>query len=249
MVKGSDTGAVTDSEGKYTIKVPSSTAVLVFSFLGYDAQEIPVGTRSQIDVTMIEIAQQLDDVVVVGYGTQVKGKLTGSVSDLKGEKLTTAPIANVTHALAGQMPGMIVKEQGGQPGSDMASINIRGFGSALVIVDGVESSFTNLDPSQIESISILKDGAASIYGARAGNGVILVTTKRGNTSKPTITINSSYTLQTVTRMLEPASSGQWAELEREIHLMQGLPESTAPWTTEDIAKFYAGDDPGYPNSD
>lgn len=248
MLKGKDTGTVVGDDGSYSIEVPDSQAVLVFSCLGYDEQEIPVRARTRIDVVMTENAMRLDDVVVVGYGTQVKGKLTGSVSDLKSDKLAKAPIANVTHALAGQLPGMIVVDQGGQPGSNMASLSIRGFGSALVIVDGVESSFTNLDPSQIESVSILKDGAASIYGARAGNGVILVTTKRGNMSKPTITVNSSVTMQTVTRMLQPASSGQWAELDREIwHL--GGETGVAPWTEEDIAKFYAGNDPSHPNSD
>lgn len=249
MVKGTITGVITDANGKYTLNVPTREAMLAFSFIGYAKQEIAVGDQREINITMSEDTQQLEEVVVVGYGTQRKGYLTGSVSDIKAEKLTVTPIANVTHALAGQLPGLVSKYTGGQPGSDAASLSIRGFGGALVIVDGVESSFSDLDPSQIESISILKDGAASIYGARAGNGVILVTSKRGIDQKPTITVNSSYSLQGVTRMVKPASSGQWAQMEREVHLNSGQPEASVPWLQEDVDKFFAGNDPAYPNAD
>jgi TonB-linked SusC/RagA family outer membrane protein len=118
-----------------------------------------------------------------------------------------------------------------------------------VIIDGVEGSLTNIDPIQIESISILKDGAASIYGARAGNGVLLVTTKRGIEQKPTITLNTSYTMQGVTNMVKTASSGQMSQMYREAHLNAGLPEDTAPFSAEDVEKYFAGNDPAYPSSD
>jgi TonB-linked SusC/RagA family outer membrane protein len=206
-----------------------------------------VGGGKPLEITLLEDTQALEEVVVVGYGTQRKGNLTGSVAAIRSEQITIAPRANVSNSLVGQLPGLIAKQNSGLPGSDQASLTIRGFGGALIIIDGVEGNMNNIDPDQIESVSILKDGAASIYGARAGNGVILVTTKRGISQKPTITFNSSYTLQGVTAMLNPASSGQRAEMEREKYLHTGGPESGAPWTAEAVAKFYAGNDPAYPS--
>ena len=129
------------------------------------------------------------------------------------------------------------------------SLNIRGFGSPLIIVDGIESDFNNIDPSEIESISVLKDASAAIYGARAGKGVILVTTKRGVESKPEITFNMTYSSQRITNMLRQASSGQQAEMLREAHLQSGQPESTARFTQEEVDLFYAGTNPDYPNTD
>ena len=146
--------------------------------------------------------------VKTGKRLQKKGNLTGSVASIKSDKLTIAPLASTVNSLVGTLPGLVSMQTSGLPGSDAANLSIRGFGNALVIVDGIESSFNDIDANQIESVSILKDGSASIYGARAGNGVILVTTKRGIDQKPTITLNSSYTLQGVTKMIHPASSGQ-----------------------------------------
>lgn len=246
--KGTTNGTITDLNGQFSLNVGDNSSLLI-SYIGYNGQELSVKGKEVFNVILKDNSLALEEVVVVGYGQQKKGYLTGSISDIKSEKITVAPVANATHTLAGQLPGLVAKYAGGQPGSDAAQLSIRGFGNALVIVDGVESSFTNLDPSQIESITILKDGAASIYGARAGNGVILVTSKRGINSKPTITLNSSYSLQGVTRMLKPASSGQWAEMEREQHLQGGLPAETVPWTEEDVRKFYAGNDPSFVNSD
>ena len=249
-VKGTNVGDATGADGRYSVTLPDGVdATLVFSYIGFVTVERTVGNRREINVILDEDTRQIDEVVVVGYGTQRKAILTGSVAAIKSEKLTIAPIANVTNTLAGQLPGLIAKYTGGQPGSDAAALSIRGFGSPLVIVDGVESSFSNLDPSQIESVSILKDGAASIYGARAGNGVILVTSKRGTDIKPTITVNTSCSMQGVTRRVKPASSGQWAQMEREIHLNSGQPEESVPWTQEAVAKFFAGNDPAYPNAD
>ncbi len=177
------------------------------------------------------------------------GTITGSVAQIKSDKLTLAPVGNVNNALAGRMPGLFVVQNCGLPGSDAANLSIRGFGAPLVIVDGVEAQINELNPEQIETVSILKDGAASIYGARAGNGVILVTTKRGVEQKPTVTYSGSFTLQGATRFLKNANSWQWAEMEREAYLQSGGPSSAAPWTTEDIEKFKAGNDPNYPDTD
>lgn len=249
VVKGTTQGTVTNADGDYSLTNVPEDATLQFSFVGMLTQEILVGNRTEIDVTLVMDAIGLEEVVAIGYGTEKKGNLAGSVSSVKAEKLTVAPIVSTANAMGGLLPGLVSKQTSGMPGFDAADISIRGFGGALVIVDGIESSFNNIDPSQIETISILKDGAASIYGARAGNGVILVTTKRGNIQKPTITINSSFTLQGATYMLDPASSGQRSEMEREAWLQAGNPEETAPWTSEQVQKFYDGSDPIYPNTD
>ncbi len=248
LVKGKNISTKTDENGLYTIDAPAN-ATLVISYVGYISQEIKVNNRTSIDIQMTNAISQMGEVVVVGYGTQKKGNITGSISTVNAEKLSVAPVGNTTTLLTGRLPGLVAKQSSGQPGFDDASLSIRGFGNALLIVDGIEARFNNIDANQIESISILKDGSASIYGARAGNGVILITTKRGSNSKPIINVNSSYTLQGVTEMLRPASSGQRTRMEREAYIQSGQPESGAPWTEEAIEKYFAGNDPAYLNTD
>ncbi|WP_162276900.1 TonB-dependent receptor [Mucilaginibacter pedocola] len=245
-VKGTTLGTVSGSNGSYTLARVEPNATLVFSFLGYTSKEVAVDGKTQINVNLQPADNKLNEVVVVGYGTQKKATLTGSVASVKSEELTAAPVASTINTLAGRLPGLIAQQSSGQPGADQAAISIRGFGGAIWIVDGVESDFNNIDPNQIESISILKDGAASIYGARAGNGVVLVTTKRGKEGKPDVTLNSSYTMQTNTTMTEPVNSGQYAEITNLFYKNQGKP---AQYTDEQIQKFYAGNDPAYPNTD
>ena len=250
MLKGTSNGTITNIDGDYTLSGDiTDKSVLEVTYIGMKKQEITVGNRTRINITMTSDNEMLDEVIVVGYGTQRKGNLTGSVSAIKSEKLTITPIGNVTNALAGQLPGLIVKQTSGIPGSDGSTLRIRGFDAPLVIVDGIEGDFNNIDASQIESISILKDGAASIYGARAGNGVILVTTKRGIDSKPVISLNTSFTLQGQTNVIKPGSSGQRAEWLREEHINKGLPMEQVPYTEEQIQKYYNGTDPNYLNSD
>ncbi len=249
VIKGTTQGTITDADGNYSLSDVPGNGVLVFSFVGMKTQEVLIAGKASINVTMIEESIGLEEVVAVGYGTQRKGNLTGSISSVKSEQLTIAPITNVSNALVGQMPGLVAKQTSGQPGADMPILSIRGFGAPLVIVDGVESNLNNLDASQIETISILKDGASSIYGARAGNGVILVTTKRGQNMKPTISLNTSFTMQGSTKLNPPASSGQRAEWSRESYLNEGNPPSQVPYTEEQIEKYYEGTDPNYLNSD
>lgn len=246
IVKGTTQGTVTDVNGEYKIEVPDNGTVLVFSSIGFLSEEVTVGENTVIDMILTPDIQTLQEVVVVGYGTQQRVNLTGSVASVKSEELTVAPVASTANTLAGRLPGLIAQQSSGKPGSDQASLSIRGFGQALWIVDGIESNFNNIDPNQIESISILKDGAAAIYGSRAGNGVILVTTKRGKDQKPTITLNSSYTLQGIIAMARPVSAGQYAELENEKFINQG---KTPPFSAEQIQKYYDGTDPQYPNTD
>lgn len=249
LVKGTQQGTTTDGEGRFQIEVPNDNTVLVFSFVGYVSQEVVVGNRTTLNISLEVDQKALEEVVVVGYGTQSKKMLTGAISSVKSEQLTSAPVSNVTNLLAGRLPGLVSKQESGRPGGDAASLNIRGFGSPLVIVDGIQASFSTLDPNTIESVTILKDASAAIYGARAGNGVILVTTKRGSSGKPIIDFKSDWSFQSVTNMPKLVNSGQWAELIREAHLNRGNPESSARFTQEDIDKFYAGTDPDYPNTD
>jgi TonB-linked SusC/RagA family outer membrane protein len=245
VVKGTTQGTISNADGEYSISNIPEDATLVFSFVGMRTQEVVVGSQTNIDVAMVEETIGIDEVVAVGYGTQKKGNLTGSIASIKSEELTVTPVASAANTLAGRLPGLVSLQTSGQPGSDQASLRIRGFGEALWIVDGVEADFNNLDPTQIESISILKDGSASIYGSRAGNGVILVTTKRGTNQKPTININSSYTLQGITAMARPVNAGQYTELENEKRLNQGLDPI---FSQEQIQKYYNGTDPQYPNT-
>ena len=247
-IKGTSKAVLTDANGNFSIQLTDKKATLVFSFIGFITQEYKLTGESTVNIALVPSVQALDEVVVVGYGTQKKGNLTGSVSSVKSDKLTIAPLASTVNTLVGTLPGLVSIQNSGLPGSDAANLSIRGFGNALVIVDGVESSFSDIDANQIESVSILKDGSASIYGARAGNGVILVTTKRGIDQKPTITLNSSYTLQGVTEMIHPASSGQRSQMEREAYLQSGQPEANAPWSADAVTKYFAGNDPAYPNT-
>lgn len=247
IVKGTTNGSVTDMDGIYTVGNIPEDGILQFSFVGMKTQEIVVGTQTTINITLVADALGLEEVVIVGYGTQKKGNLTGSVATIKSEDLVRAPIASTSNAITGRMPGVITKQGSGSPGQDGARISIRGFGEPLVIVDGVVGNFNIIDANEIESISVLKDASAAIYGARAGNGVILVTTKRGTSGKPKITLNSSYTSQSNTQFLEPVSSGQYAEMQRQEWHEKGE-IGAAPFSEEDIAKYYAGNDPDYPNT-
>ena len=248
IIKGTTIGVISDIDGNYSLSVKADD-VLVFSFIGFKTQEIPVNGRTTINVSLETESVGLDEVVAIGYGSQKRASITGSVATVQSEQLTVAPTASTTNTLAGRLPGLITKQQSGLPGADNASLSIRGFGAPLVIVDGIESSFNNIDANEIESISVLKDAAAAIYGARAGDGVILVTTKRGKIDKPSITFNSSMSFQKPTNLVKMASSGQMAELTREAHINNGLPEEQQRFSQEEVDLFYAGTDPDYPNTD
>ena len=202
LVVGTSSGVTTDLDGNYRIQVSGDDAVLRFSYIGYIAQEITVGSRSVIDVTMAEDVETLTEVVVLGYSTVKRGDLTSSVSTVSGDDIRSQPIGSVDNLLQGKSTGMLVTNQNGRPGGN-AYIRIRGVGSynasnePLFIIDGVQmtqSDYNALDPNDIETISILKDAAStSIYGARASNGVILISTKRGSSKgKPRISYSYMY---------------------------------------------------------
>ena len=189
-VKGTATGTITSADGTYTISVPAASKNLTFSFVGMKTMEIPLGSQSQINVTMVDESIGLEEVVAVGYGTQKKATLTGSVEQVTSKSLESRAITNIALALQGETPGLVVTRSTPRPGNEKTKFQIRGAtsvngGDPLLVVDGVPvinnggTAFDNLNMDDIESMSVLKDGAASIYGAKAANGVILVTTKRG----------------------------------------------------------------------
>lgn len=246
-VKGSNITTLADNKGAFSLTVSSANVVLIVSYTGYKTKEVSVEGLTVVEV-ILEPAGDLDDVVVIGYGTQQKKDLTGSIASVKGSELSRATIASTVNALAGRLPGLVVKQTSGQPGFDQSTFNIRNFGSALVIVDGTEQLFNNIDPSQIESISILKDASAAVYGARAGNGVVLITTKRGKTGKTSIQFNTNATGQAYTNFPEPVNAGQYAMLYREAQMNAGIPEPQLEFSEEDIAKYFEGTDPAYPST-
>ncbi len=189
VIKGTSIGQVTDSDGRYSIAVPNADATLVFSFVGYVTEEITIGERRTIDVSLVESSAQIEEVVVVGYGSQKKVNLTGAVGVVSGQDIASKSSTDVVNAMMGQIPGLLVSRNSGQPGTETSGIRIRGFTSvndaqALVLIDGVEGSLNTLNAEDIESISVLKDAAsASIYGSRAAAGVVLVTTKKARSKK------------------------------------------------------------------
>ncbi|MBT3382617.1 MAG: TonB-dependent receptor [Prolixibacteraceae bacterium] len=246
IIEGTVTGAVTNIDGNYSLSVPADAANLAFSFVGMKTVIVPIENKTVIDLVMEAETIGLEEIVTVGYGTQKKVNLTGSVTSVQAEDLVKAPVANVSEILNGRSPGLFTKTPDAVPGADGTTLSIRGFGSPLVLVDGIEMSFNRLDPNDIESISVLKDAAAAIYGSRAGNGVILVTTKRGKTGKPTINYHGNVSFQQPTRLPQWVDSWEFAELMREGEFNRELPYT---WTEDDIQKFKDGTDPNYPNQD
>ncbi|UFH35503.1 TonB-dependent receptor [Flavobacterium acetivorans] len=213
--KGTKTGVSTDLDGNFTIEANKGD-VLVFTYLGFVNQEMQIKDNKILKIVLKSEAQQMNEVVVVGYGTQKKSKVTGSVVSVKGEELTRAPAPNMTSALAGRLPGLVVNQSSGRPGSDAASISVRGFNSKgeqpLLIVDGVQRNFNQLDPNEIESITVLKDASAAVYGVLGGSGVILVTTKRGVVGKPVITYNATSSITEATRYPDMATFKQYESI-------------------------------------
>jgi TonB-dependent starch-binding outer membrane protein SusC len=230
VVKGTTSGTVTDNEGLYTVAAEKN-GTLVFSFIGYLTQEIPVGGKSLLDVTLITDTKALEEVVVVGYGTAKKATLTGSVTAVKGTELQKAPAANLSNTLGGRLPGISAVQSSGEPGYDGSAIRIRGTNSlgnsnALIVVDGVPNRSGGLDrinPADIESISVLKDAAAAIYGSRAGNGVILITTKRGKSGKPQISYDMNLGISQPTRTPKMSNAAEYATIRNELQIYDNLP--------------------------
>jgi TonB-linked SusC/RagA family outer membrane protein len=228
MVKGTTIGTTADADGKFTLKVPSTAKSLTVSFIGMQPQEVSIGTSNQINVTLLKSTTSLDEVVVVGYGVQKKKLVTGATVQIKGDAIqklnTTSPLT----ALQSQTPGVIIIKKSGEPGGGF-KVNIRGVGTTgnsqpLYIVDGVSrGNIDYLNPSDIESIDVLKDAAsAAIYGSRASNGVILVTTKQGKAGKAVISLDSYYGVQNPYKILPLLNAKEYAMIMNEANVNSGL---------------------------
>lgn len=246
LEKGTTNGVVTDVNGNYSIKVKDRNASLMFTFIGYKNLEIAVAGKSVIDAQLSLDATQMEEVVVVGYGTQKKANLTGSVSTVKFDDAVNQAVTNTTQLLQGKMSGVQLTQAGGQPGRDGATIRIRGVGTLgdanpMVLVDGVEMTLADVAPSDIESMTVLKDAASSaIYGSRAANGVILITTKSGKKGKMTINYSGYYGIQKATILPDLLSAYDYAVLMNETLTNQG---KTARYSEDALAKILSGEEP------
>ena len=254
LVIGTSLGAITDASGNYSITVTDRNATLRFSFIGYVTQEIALNGRSTVDVNLISEVTGLDEVVVVGYGTQKKVNLTGSVSAVSSSELEKRPVHNVSNALQGKVTGLQVIQPSGEPGNDNATLKVRGLGTfssagsvPLVLIDGIQSDLTKIVPEDIESVSVLKDAAsASIYGARAANGVILVTTKRGKAGELNIQYSGNYQIQQPTRMPEFLTNS--ADFMTYVNQANARNGQINYYSQAEIDAFRSGTDPiKYPN--
>nr|WP_129735095.1 TonB-dependent receptor [Parabacteroides goldsteinii] len=240
-VKGTTLGTITGIDGDFVLDVPEN-AVIQVSYIGYVSQELRSGGKNRLDIVLKEDTQALEEVVVVGYGVQKKVNLTGSVSSIKSEELERQPIVTMKDALAGLAPGLTVVKSSGQPGSSNPTITVRGVGTwknagPLVLVDGMSMSIADVLPNDIESISVLKDAAsAAIYGSRAANGVILITTKKGKVGKIQVNYNGNVGWQQATRQPKSATGWQYAELYNRAMLADGkaLPDGTTLTFPQDM---------------
>jgi len=244
--EGTNNGVLTDFDGNFTIEVNSLQSVLVFSYVGMRTVRRTLDGNTIMNVQMEEDAQALDEVLVVGYGTQERAKITGAISSVDGDALAARPVTNTATALQGMSPGLTVLNQGGAPGNEDLGIRIRGIGTLnnatpLVLVDGIEQSLSSVEPQNIESISVLKDAAsAAIYGSRAANGVILVTTKRGAVSGTTISYNTFVGIQNPSMLHEKADPESWLRLENEAQVNAG---GSPTFSEEYIQNVVAGTNP------
>jgi TonB-linked SusC/RagA family outer membrane protein len=269
-----------DISGNYTIKVPDN-GVLVFSYMGYVTKEIDVNNQAIINVKLQETSQELSEIIVVGYGTQKKAVVSGAVAAVQGSELAKTPTVNLSNSLAGRLPGVTAIQSSGEPGYDGSAIRIRGVNSlgnnnALIVIDGVPNragGLERINPNDVESVSVLKDASAAIYGSRAANGVILITTKQGKSGKPQFSYDFGYGLQQPTRTPKMSNSSQYAEILNELKIFGAdlpsnqwgtawqsfnatgsyvLPGRTifAAYRPDEMQKFADGSDPlRYPNTD
>lgn len=280
LVKGTTIGASSLDDGTFTVRVPDGKTTLVISSVGYQTQEVDIKGTSSVSVTLASGVGKLDDVVVVGYGTQKKVTVTGAVASVKGTELQKSPSLNMSNTLAGRLPGVTTVNGSGEPGYDGAAIRIRGSNTignsdALIVIDGMpnrQGGLDRLNPADIESISVLKDASAAIYGARAANGVILIVTKHGKSGKPQLSYNFNQGWSQPTVIPKMLDAVEYATMANEIEIYKLDPSqwaaaaaaykstgvytapngdvSTAPFSPDDIKKYKDGSDPwGHPNTD
>jgi len=256
QVPGTTLGKLTDINGQFTLSIPETAKTLLFSFVGMEPKEIAIGTSNVYNVVLTESVVGLEEVVVVGYGTQKRVSVTGAIVSVETESLIKNPSATVSSSLAGRVTGMTSVQYSGQPGADNPELFVRGVASLttsasepLVLVDGVERSFSQLDPHEVESVSILKDASATaVYGIRGANGVIIVTTKRGSEGAPQISFTSSAGLQVPTRLVEMADAYLFATVHNRTTLGDN-PDATPVFTDYAIKTFKEGGNLVFNNTD
>ncbi|MCF0175713.1 MAG: TonB-dependent receptor [Bacteroidales bacterium] len=263
MIKGTNTIIMADTDGRYSISIPKAgDVVLVFSYMGCKDYEATVGNRAVINATLEIVKNQLEEAVVVGFGTQQKASITGAISNVDNDALIATPTSDVSNALSGRIPGLASRQTSGRPGGDDATLYIRGRSSTtstspLVLVDGVERSLSQIPSDDVESVSVLKDASATaVYGVRGANGVILVTTKRGNDGKAKIGFSAEYGLTQYNRVTQYLDSWWTSRLQREGAINRGLDPSniatnpnTYPLSEYDNYLYATGLDPfTHPNN-
>ena len=249
-VKGTQNGKITDLDGKFTLSVPIG-ATIVVSFVGYEDKEIVYKGESKLKISMAESATLLEEVQVIAYGTTKKVTVTGALSSVKSDEIMKSPVGSIANALSGKVPGLSSVQSSGQPGADDATLYVRGVGSLstglsapLCLVDGVERSFTQLDPNEVEDITVLKDASATaVFGVRGANGVILVTTKRGQSGKAKITFSTSAGLQMPTNIPEFANSYDYAMTYNAAQLRDGVAEDKLMFTDAMLEGFRTHSNP------
>ncbi len=234
VIQGTTNGTITDLDGSFVLPSVRSGSMLEISCIGYATQTVQVNSQKVLTITMVVDSRLIDESVVVAYGQQSKVTITGAVSAVGGEGLLKAPVANVANALQGNLPGVSAVQASGMPGADEPVIRIRGVGSLnsadpLVLVDGVERSFSQLDANEIESISVLKDASATaVFGVRGANGVILVTTKRGNTGKASVTASANASVQTISKFIDFTDSYTYGQMWNYTAITDALPMDQWP---------------------
>lgn len=257
VVKGTTNGVITDMDGNFKLEVPIGATILI-SYTGYESKEIKYTGQSSLKISLTENVQELEEVQVVAYGTTKKVTVTGAVSSITAQDVLKTPVSSIGNALSGKMPGFSAVQSTGQPGADDPTMYIRGVGSLsesmsrpLMLVDGVERSFFQLDPNEVEDITILKDASATaVFGVRGANGVVLVTTKRGKEGKAKVNFSTSVALQLPTRLPEFANSYEYASNYVAAQRRDGVAENSLAFSDEAIEAFRTHSNPmAYPDTD
>ena len=251
-VKGTTIGTTTDADGSYSINVPNGNAVLVFTYIGYDTGEYTVGSQREINVVLNEATFLIDEVVVVGYGTQRKETLTGAVATVNASEIMTTKSDNLVTNMQGKMPGLLYRPNSGEPGDFDMSLSIRGYGTPIIVIDGIvrnrggAAELAQLNSEDIESVTLLKDASAAIYGMNAANGVVIVTTKKGGEGKVRFSYSGMMGTKRYTALGESVTTYQQAQLSNEMARNQGL---TPVYSDDILNKYKANNEFGYMDYD
>jgi TonB-linked SusC/RagA family outer membrane protein len=253
IVKGTTIGIVTDIEGKFKLSIPADAKVLAISFIGMKSQEIQINGNINFDVVLLDETLGVDEVVIVGYGVQKKATITGAIASISGKLLVQSPVANISNALVGRLPGLLAIQSSGEPGADISTLRIRGTSTfsgstdPLIMVDGIEAqNYNNIDPNDIENMTILKDASATaVYGVRGANGVLLITTKRGQIGKPKVSFTSNYAITSFSDLSQNTNAYQYSTMYNEAlkydsYISGGY---TPKYSAEDIRLYQTHEDP------